>query len=137
MKFRVPVSLALLVLSSACAEHGGRHGVAAGESEACPADLDHDGYGEGCELGPDCDDDDRQIHQGCGVCARPQQGCECALGSPAVSCFLPATPGSDGELLCQEGTRYCRDGAWSGCESIHTYPMPDPSGQTSLIDPNA
>ncbi len=137
MKIMPHVSLlSLLALCGACAGSTGSRS-AEEAREACPADTDGDGYGEGCVPGPDCDDDDPLIHVDCGVCVRPQDGCECASGSAPVSCFLPPTPDESGQLLCQEGTRYCRGGAWSGCEAIHTYPMPEQASSTAIIDPDA
>jgi len=39
--------------------------------------------------------------------------------------------------MCIEGTRYCRDGAWSGCEDLHTFPPPAAADPTSIVDPDA
>jgi hypothetical protein len=38
----------------------------------------------------------------------------------------------DGKLQCAEGTRVCRSGAWSGCESVHEY-MLDTSARTQAV----
>lgn len=48
-------------------------------------------------------------------CPRPDEGCSCAPGTEPIACNVA------GEGSCGEGTRYCRDGAWSACEGIRTF----------------
>src|SRR5688572_4934987 len=100
-------------------------------------DVDHDGFGRNCARGYDCNDNDPKSTNECRSCAAPELGCSCAPGAGPVSCFLPdeALPG--GDVMCREGTRFCREGVWSGCESVHSYVVaPKPETQR-VIDPNA
>ena len=42
-----------------------------------------------------------------------------------------------GDVLCSEGTRFCREGKWGTCEDVHQYvasPAPDTQ---RVVDPNA
>ncbi|MBX3271437.1 MAG: VWA domain-containing protein [Sandaracinaceae bacterium] len=64
-----------------------------------------------------------------GECAQPLEGCLCDHAVP-IDCYLPPVE-RDGVLSCRAGTRYCRDGAWSGCESVHTYELV--GRETSLV----
>jgi len=99
-------------------------------------DRDLDGFGEGCANGGDCNDLDKNVHVGCGRCAVPQQGCACDEGDKPVSCFL--SPSSvDGTVMCHEGTRYCRSGQWSACESLVTYARDEVFEQSALISPGS
>ncbi|HKP64278.1 MAG TPA: EB domain-containing protein [Polyangiales bacterium] len=96
-------------------------------------DEDGDGYGDGCAQGGDCNDEDPAIHRGCLTCSRPAEGCLCESSSKPVSCYLDPSFGNEGAVMCHEGTRYCRNGTWSGCESIFTYPKPDASTPTQAV----
>jgi len=58
---------------------------------------------------------------GGGTCAHPEEGCECNHEVP-IDCYLPAEE-VDGVITCQAGTRTCRDGLWTGCESIREYEL--------------
>lgn len=49
-------------------------------------------------------------------CARPEMGCSCVAGSAPQPCYELLT--ADGRKTCGVGTRYCRDEAWTACESI-------------------
>lgn len=65
-------------------------------------------------------------------CARPEEGCACDPGQPPIDCYLDPSDAGDGAFTCHAGTRYCRDGLWTGCESIRDYTIvPSP---TALID---
>lgn len=55
-------------------------------------------------------------------CPRPAEGCPCGGESP-IRCYLDPEQNPDGSIMCREGTRYCRDGAWTACESIHEYTL--------------
>ena len=101
------------------------------------ADLDGDGYGSECAQGPDCDDSDPAVHTGCLRCATPQTGCACEEGAAPVTCFLDKTTDSQGTVMCHEGTRFCRQGVWSSCEDIHSYPRPEGQSGNALVDPDA
>lgn len=54
-------------------------------------------------------------------CAHPEEGCACDPGQPEIDCFLDPIDNGDGTLTCNHGTRYCRDGLWTGCEAIREY----------------
>ncbi len=95
-------------------------------------DRDGDGFGDGCTRGRDCDDAKAEITNQCLSCLEPDQGCACETGAEPVACFLDPSDLPDGRLMCHEGTRHCRDGAWSACESIHSYVMERPAA-THLV----
>jgi hypothetical protein len=102
--------------------------------DAC-VDRDGDGYGRGCEPGADCDDRDPDIQSGC-VCTRVAEGCACEAGQPPQPCELPLTENEYGQPVCHEGTRYCRDGVWGGCESVQSF-LADPAADlAALVDPD-
>jgi hypothetical protein len=132
------VVLSALVLG-ACVQSGERAPagpvVTGADGGACD-DRDLDGYGEGCAKGGDCNDLDPKVHVGCVQCNSPQQGCACDIGSKPVSCYLTPT-NDDGVVMCREGTRYCRGGSWSGCESVTTYPKPEQTNPEALVTPGA
>jgi hypothetical protein len=99
-------------------------------------DRDTDGFGDNCLPGNDCDDHDPKVHVGCLRCAEPNEHCACKPDAKPAACYLEKTFGEDGGIMCHEGTRYCRQGTWSGCESIYTYPLPS-KPTNALIDVNA
>jgi sugar lactone lactonase YvrE len=87
-------------------------------------DLDGDGFGEGCEGGPDCDDRSMSSHPGateqCGDgldndCDREtEEGCGCNDGEA-----LPCYPGPEETMAvgrCQSGYQVCRNGSLGVCE---------------------
>ena len=84
-------------------------------------DRDSDGFGPNCARGPDCDDRDPKVHSGCLHCAEPNEGCACTPGTKPAACFVDKTRSEDGGVMCHEGTRYCREGKWSGCESVFSF----------------
>ena len=125
---RIWAAPAIAVLLGACSGSGGGspegpHALGADAAIAC-IDRDRDGHGDGCAEGADCDDHDPEMQSGCRRCALPNDGCACAAGTQPVSCYLDKSTDEDGNVMCHEGTRYCRDGLWSGCEGIHSYPLP-------------
>lgn len=132
MKFGLPLSLTLLVLG--CVEHAPREMPAETSARGC-IDQDQDGYGRDCESGPDCDDADTTVHVGCTGCEFPEQGCACEAGAQPIGCFLDKTV-EDDVVMCHEGTRYCRDGSWSDCEGIHSYPREEFMESQGLINPD-
>jgi hypothetical protein len=90
-----------------------------GCTEECQ-DADGDGRGEGCEAGPDCDDDDRKLGARCDelgrMCAadRTVEGCPC-LSTARLACYS----GADDTLdvgMCRAGMKRCVRDAWSACE---------------------
>src|SRR6187551_2090249 len=97
--------LALSLL--ACAENGpdaGGPSGANGPTEHQCIDRDGDTHGDGCASGPDCDDRDPKLHQGCLRCALPNDGCACTEGAQPVTCFLDKTEDEEGTVMCHEGT---------------------------------
>ena len=133
MRIWLIAALGVTLLSWGCVERKSGQTAATGPGAVC-SDRDGDGYGQGCDGGHDCDDRDPQVHEGCLRCATPERGCACADGSAPVSCYLEKTIADDGTEMCHEGTRYCRDGTWSSCESVHSYPKPDRGELTAIID---
>ena len=77
-------------------------------------DEDGDGYGFGCGQ-RDCNDMDPEVHDTCGACDLPSPGCPCEPGSPPVSCVDNPHIDGEGNVLCDEGTRFCRDGVYTEC----------------------
>ena len=70
-------------------------------------------------------------------CTDPtSEGCACAAGSHPVDCYLDPAELPNGHLLCQVGTRTCRAGAWSACESIteYTLDLPKSLGTRSVCN---
>jgi hypothetical protein len=115
-----------MVLAGCVGEAGSpNNGMDAGV--AC-IDADRDGFGQNCPPGRDCDDNNANSTTECRACARPEVGCACDEQSEPEACFLGDQPLGDGRVMCTEGTRFCRGGAWSQCEDVHTYVVtPDPS----------
>lgn len=72
-------------------------------------------------------------------CSKPAEGCACDSSHKPLSCYLEPTADIDGSVMCHEGTRYCRDGVWSECGSVFSYPKPKPAPvQTqSIVSPDA
>lgn len=54
------------------------------------------------------------------TCAHPEEGCPCS-DDPPIDCYLDPTIAGDGSMTCHAGTRYCRSGTWTACESIEDY----------------
>jgi len=96
------------------------------------ADRDGDGFGDGCARGRDCDDGNAAVTHECLRCLEPDLGCSCAQGAEPVACFLDPSDLGGGQLMCHEGTRHCRNGAWGACESVHSYVM-DRRAATRLV----
>lgn len=87
---------------------------AAGTYQPPCIDDDGDSFGEYCDAGGDCNDMDPDIHTGCRPCSLPAEGCPCEAGSPPVTC-TDNVQLEGHTLLCDEGTRFCRDGAYTAC----------------------
>jgi hypothetical protein len=75
-------------------------------------DADGDGFGDGCEAGPDCDDHDATVAESC---AGKRDDEKCAEGEEKVCDVMLAS--HNGVTSCFWGTRLCKDGAWSACEN--------------------
>ncbi|MEY4575869.1 MAG: hypothetical protein RL701_572, partial [Pseudomonadota bacterium] len=89
------------------------------------SDGDGDGYGEGCALGPDCDDSNVSRFVACddtaefdAACAQDPlaMGCPCVLGD-RQACF-PAAVESREVGRCKVGASTCLGGAWSRCDGV-------------------
>jgi hypothetical protein len=94
--------------------------VAACETPRC-VDLDLDGRGEGCTLGPDCDDANAARGADCVGVPPPDcelsptaTGCPCLAGA-ATDCF-PGAPEEAGVGLCRPGRTRCVAGHWWLCD---------------------
>jgi hypothetical protein len=71
---RIFAIVAAAVAVAGCLETRGnqeRPAIPVGASSAVCVDLDHDGYGDSCPGGHDCNDADPTIHEGCLHCALP------------------------------------------------------------------
>lgn len=90
------------------------------DSKKC-IDADGDGFGRRCDEGPDCDDDDDTVFEGCATCFAEKEGCGCELDALPVECELSAEEAAKSSPLCKTGTRYCRDGRWTGCVGIASF----------------
>ncbi len=124
-------------LLSACSDTVERYQDGGMDGGANCVDNDGDGYGVYCPLGPDCDDEDPAIHSGCADCTAIEEGCLCEPGSEPQSCYPDYEILSGGQILCYEGTRFCRDGRWSACESIDSYLLSSRSYLGKIVPPTA
>src|SRR5262245_8233376 len=130
--------LGALILAGACtAETNEPWNPSAMDSGVICVDSDKDGFGHNCAKGRDCDDHNPASTNECRECLFPELGCACDPAQEPISCFLKDLPTPEGNVMCREGTRYCRAGLWSTCEDVHSYEVtPDPT-LTSLINPDA
>lgn len=72
------------------------------------SDADGDGYGPGCDLGPDCNDNDAAQYENCPAkpCSASDEARECKVNLP-----------SQGDTInCFVGVQYCVDGKWGACQ---------------------
>jgi hypothetical protein len=104
-------------------------------------DLDQDGYGDNCEMGPDCDDADFNNHteEGCANCA------DADLDDHWVGCdtFDEAKEGpdcndADFNVFSDEGCANCADsdmdGYWVGCDQYgNMKPGPDCADDNNTV----
>jgi hypothetical protein len=59
---------------------------------------------------------------GASLCTSLEEGCVCEPGTAPLDCYLdPITV--DDHITCRAGTRYCRGGLWTGCESVVDYEL--------------
>ena len=99
--------------------------------EAPPgADQDQGEQDQGNEGDPG---DVTPIDGDAGDCVRPAEGCACDADQPPVDCYLDPIENPDGTLTCNAGTRYCRGGAWTGCESVRSYELRSAPGTAPLV----
>jgi hypothetical protein len=120
------LTLALLLLP-ACSRKEAREVDAGGGWVGVCVDADGDGYGFQCKPGADCDDEDVNVHEGCARCKKASDGCACEADAGTVECTVDPELNKNGDLVCKEGLRYCRDQKWSGCEGLRSFLAPPPS----------
>lgn len=88
------------------------------------ADNDGDFHfaGDDCIDGDDCDDTDPEVTNECYACDIDpiSAGCPCEPQDGMV-CEPPPIPHPEGMLVCRDGARFCRDGAWTECEAQGDY----------------
>lgn len=129
--------LCLLVCLMSCGGKSGKHAdegddsnisldADAGDGASMCVDEDDDGFGYGCQKGKDCDDNNPDVTDECTRCVTPNKGCPCEAGTKPLDGCKPEDKrvtmnGVTGVVVCKQGTRYCRDGAWSECEAIQQY----------------
>ncbi len=99
----------------------GEDGVAIPE---CDADLDGDGFGEGCLWGPDCDEGNPWLNVYCPPCEYGiYQGCPCSNPGTVIDCY-PDEASFLGVGECQAGQQSCDGEYWSACVGFVT-PEPE------------
>jgi streptogramin lyase len=83
-------------------------------------DADRDGFGEGCDRGPDCDD---SLPSRTSDCSAPAPDCDEDSFAPGCLCFAgeehPCYPADEETLdvgACFGGRQFCRNRAWTECE---------------------
>lgn len=96
-------------------EGGAGEGVGEGGNAPGCNDADNDGYGNGCILGDDCDDNNPNFQSICADCAAGnEQGCPC-LDDGAVQLCFDGDTALEGVGACEAGARTCSAGYWTGC----------------------
>ena len=85
------------------------------------------------EADPNQSPDVQPIDGDAGDCVRPGEGCACDADQPPVDCYLDAIENPDGSFTCNQGTRYCRGGAWTACESVRSYELRSAPGTSPLV----
>ncbi len=111
--FALSAMAAIVTSLSGCSGCGGDPSLEPCDS---PSDLDMDNYGEGCPAGPDCNENDPNLHDDC--CASGAfMGCPCDPGVDTVAaCFdgpsevADVPPCMKGQTSCDPGTS-----TWGAC----------------------
>ena len=117
---------ALIAALGACNVMTGADELDASGSGADCVDDDGDGYGSGCQRGPDCDDLDAMIHDGCDISIDGNGntgggGTTVCLGDGEFACPPPGECTPEAKELCttacgSNGTRSCsKEGTWGAC----------------------
>ncbi len=76
-------------------------------------DEDSDGFGDGCNLGPDCDDLNPNFGDVCPDCTKAGTvGCTCS--SKSMTCYSH-DPSTIGKGVCKKGQQLCKNGYWDTC----------------------
>ncbi len=118
-------ALSLALVGAGCGDDDGPSQMQP-EPDAAFSCVDNDGdfhfTGPDCVDGDDCDDTDPEITDECHECEDyPQSpGCPCDP-QPGIVCEPPPIPHAEGMLVCREGAKFCRDGAWTECEAQGEY----------------
>ena len=77
----------------------------------------------GCGAGVDCDDTDPLSTNECRGCSAPDTGCACDDSVTELPCYLDPVD-VDGSAMCLQGTRFCRDKAWTACLELSAFRLP-------------
>jgi streptogramin lyase len=80
-------------------------------------DNDGDGFGEKCQLGADCNDEDPNLTFSCDCETEAYEGCPCNEGD-SIECFESTKKEYIGVGICRTGTRSCQEGSFSSCEGM-------------------
>ncbi len=121
LRFRVSLALGALALASGMVVACGPESNSAPPSQVTPGatgcieDKDNDGYGPGCALGADCDDNDPKNTTQCRACLNNESGCPCAAEGKRIKCGKVSSRQGD-TVTCSMGARLCTGGKWSACE---------------------
>ena len=86
-------------------------------------DVDGDGFGRGCPLGPDCDDQNPDLNFSCDCSKTVFAGCPCELTGQSEPCF-EAEARLMGIGQCHGGARRCERSKWTACIG-QTLPEPE------------
>ncbi len=115
---------ALISCTAACNTGGAPDPLGPDASVAPPCtDVDGDGFGLGCGAGVDCDDTDPLSTNECRGCSAPDTGCACDDSVTELPCYLDPVD-VDGSAMCLQGTRFCRDKAWTACLELSAFRLP-------------
>ncbi len=123
-RFSTVLCALALISVAACGDDDGAGGsyVQPDSGYSC-VDEDMDGYGLGDScFSIDCDDSNPDITSECRECldSPNKEGCPCEP-QEGMECVPDPIPHPEGLLVCREGTRFCRDGVWTGCEPLGEY----------------
>ncbi len=106
------LSFALLGRGCACEDSGKRPIGPPVPTTVC-VDPDSDGYGQGCVLGADCNEQDAQQNFSCDCSVAAFRGCACQENDEQ-SCF-ESNSALLGKGRCAQGIRRCEVGLWGPC----------------------
>jgi hypothetical protein len=153
LRLRVSLALGALALASGMVVACGPDSNSAPPSKVTPGatgcieDKDNDGYGPGCALGADCDDNDPKNTTQCRACLNNESGCSCATEGKRIKCGKVSSRQGD-SVTCSMGAQLCTGGKWSACEpgawgpghdgfiTTKTLGVPGSAGSCLDCDPN-